>query len=255
MGVSNKTPEFIKMNPLRKQKTLQNSSNDYSKIVDFYVNFLPLNFVFSENGLVAHKDGKLIIFTLNLYRSLVKLMSLKLKYAHSIHGLIIIVLQMNVHEFINFTLHYIANLDIPIKRRTFIEFRNGMLNVSPIGQNCNQEERDEFERYDMVHNIRPKMVLVLRERFAHLNLTFSIGGQISFDVCIYANICGYMYLYWFDTFSLFHFCLWTSKETTDDITPQAKNLHQIATKSKDNSVDSNFFSFRSKLWFQTTIKK
>ena len=26
------------------------------------------------------------------------------------------------------------------------------------------------------------MVSVLREKFAHLNLTFSIGGQISFDV-------------------------------------------------------------------------
>ncbi|EOA27772.1 hypothetical protein CARUB_v10023927mg [Capsella rubella] len=85
-------------------------------------------------------------------------------------------------ELINFTLHYIADLDIPIKRGTFIEFRNGMLNVSPIGRNCSQEERDEFERYDKVQNIRPKMVAELRERFAHLNLTFSIGGQISFDV-------------------------------------------------------------------------
>ncbi|XP_048611270.1 phosphomannomutase isoform X2 [Brassica napus] len=83
-------------------------------------------------------------------------------------------------ELINFTLHYIADLDIPIKRGTFIEFRNGMINVSPIGRNCSQEERDEFERYDKVHNIRPKMVAELRVRFAHL--TFSIGGQISFDV-------------------------------------------------------------------------
>ncbi|KAI7736544.1 hypothetical protein M8C21_020618 [Ambrosia artemisiifolia] len=32
-----------------------------------------------------------------------------------------------------------------------------------------------------VHNIRTKMVEVLREKFAHLKLTFSIGGQISFD--------------------------------------------------------------------------
>lgn len=32
------------------------------------------------------------------------------------------------------------------------------------------------------HNIRPKMVEVWREKFAHLNLTYSIGGQISFDV-------------------------------------------------------------------------
>ncbi|CAL5397876.1 unnamed protein product [Camellia sinensis] len=74
------------------------------------------DYVFAENGLVAHKDGKLF----------------------------------GTQEFINFTLHYIANLDIPIKRGTFIEFRSGMLNVSPIGRNCSQEERDEFEKYDKV---------------------------------------------------------------------------------------------------------
>jgi hypothetical protein len=57
-------------------------------------------------------------------------------------------------RFINFVLHYIADLDIPIKRGTFIEFRNGMLNVSPIGRNCSQEERDEFEVYDKTANVR-----------------------------------------------------------------------------------------------------
>lgn len=38
-------------------------------------------------------------------------------------------------------------------RGTFVEFRMGMLNVSPIGRNCSQEERDEFERYDKVLHI------------------------------------------------------------------------------------------------------
>lgn len=28
-----------------------------------------------------------------------------------------------------------------------------MLNVSPIGRNCSQEERDEFEKYDKVQTI------------------------------------------------------------------------------------------------------
>lgn len=50
-----------------------------------------------------------------------------------------------LQELINFILIYIANLKIPVKRGTFIEFRAGMLNVSPIGRNCSQEERDEFE--------------------------------------------------------------------------------------------------------------
>ena len=49
-------------------------------------------------------------------------------------------------KLINFTLHYIADLDIPQKRGTFIEFRKGMLNISPIGRNCNREERNAFEQ-------------------------------------------------------------------------------------------------------------
>ena len=57
-----------------------------------------------------------------------------------------------------------------------------MINVSPIGRNCSQSEREEFERYDAIHNIRTTMVDVLRTEFADLNLTYSIGGQISFDV-------------------------------------------------------------------------
>ncbi|EYU35072.1 hypothetical protein MIMGU_mgv1a011444mg [Erythranthe guttata] len=118
------------------------------------------DYVFAENGLVAYKDGKLI-----------GTQSLKTHLGEE-----------KLQEIINFVLHYIADLDIPIKRGTFIEFRSGMLNVSPIGRNCSQVERDEFEKYDKVHNIRPKMVSVLREKFAHFNLTFSIGGQISFDV-------------------------------------------------------------------------
>ncbi|XP_038682405.1 phosphomannomutase-like [Tripterygium wilfordii] len=158
------TPEMIEfMQELQKNVTVGIvGGSDLSKISEqlgkTVVN--DYDYVFSENGLVAHKDGKLI-----------GTQSLK-----SFLG------EEKLKEFINFTLHYIADLDIQIKRGTFIEFRSGMLNVSPIGRNCSQEERDEFERYDKVHNVRPKMVAVLREKFSHLNLTFSIGGQISFDV-------------------------------------------------------------------------
>jgi phosphomannomutase len=57
-----------------------------------------------------------------------------------------------------------------------------MINVSPIGRNCSKEERNDYEKYDLEHNIRKTFVSVLQEKFAHLNLTYSIGGQISFDV-------------------------------------------------------------------------
>jgi phosphomannomutase len=73
----------------------------------------------------------------------------------------------NIKSLVNFVLHYIADLDIPIKRYvlstylrvtliffshrgTFIEFRSGMLNVSPIGRNCSREERNAYEKFDLV---------------------------------------------------------------------------------------------------------
>lgn len=118
------------------------------------------DYVFSENGLVAFKEGAtLATQSLKAHLGEAKLKSL-----------------------INFILHYVADLDIPIKRGTFIEFRAGMMNVSPIGRNCSQSERVEFEKYDLANNIRKDFVAALQAKFADLNLTYSIGGQISFDV-------------------------------------------------------------------------
>ena len=84
--------------------------------------------------------------------------------------------------FINFCLRYIADLDIPIKRGTFVEFRSGMLNVSPIGRNCSQQERCDFEAFDKQHKIRETFIAALKTAFPSLGLKYSIGGQISFDV-------------------------------------------------------------------------
>lgn len=39
---------------------------------------------------------------------------------------------------------------LPTHRGTFIEFRNGMLNISPIGRSCTPEERIEFSELDKV---------------------------------------------------------------------------------------------------------
>ncbi|KAA8516014.1 hypothetical protein F0562_019193 [Nyssa sinensis] len=93
------------------------------------------DYVFAENGLVAYKDGKLI-----------GTQSLK-----SFLG------EEKLKEFINFTLHYIADLDIPIKRGTFIDMTR-------------------FTIYAQ------KWYLCFARSLHTLNLTFSIGGQISFDV-------------------------------------------------------------------------
>jgi phosphomannomutase len=57
-----------------------------------------------------------------------------------------------------------------------------MFNISPIGRNCTRDERNDYERYDLEHKVRETMVAAMRQEFAaDLDLTYSIGGQISFD--------------------------------------------------------------------------
>ncbi|EJU03614.1 eukaryotic phosphomannomutase [Dacryopinax primogenitus] len=115
---------------------------------------------FAENGLVAYKLGKPL----------------------GTNSFIKQVGEEPYKKLVNFILRYLSEIDIPIKRGTFVEFRNGMINVSPIGRNATVQERIDFQAYDKVHGVREAMVNVLREKFADYGLTFSIGGQISFDV-------------------------------------------------------------------------
>lgn len=86
-----------------------------------------------------------------------------------------------------------------MKRGTFVEFRMGMINVSPIGRNCSQEERDEFEKYDHIHKIRETFVRKLRAEFPDYNLTFSIGGQVRQALVVTARSC--WYVAWTDSLS------------------------------------------------------
>ena len=85
-------------------------------------------------------------------------------------------------RFINFVLRYIADLELPFKRGTFIEYRNGMLNITPIGRQCSKQERQVFSDYDKKHHVRKTMIDVLKEEFHDVDLSYAIGGQISFDV-------------------------------------------------------------------------
>lgn len=77
----------------------------------------------------------------------------------------------NYKKLAKFILHYIADLDIPIKRGTFIEFRNGMINVSPIGRNASNQERGEYEKYDLEHKIRATFIEAMKKEFPDLGLT------------------------------------------------------------------------------------
>ena len=69
-----------------------------------------------------------------------------------------------------------SKLNLPVKRGTFIEFRTGLINVSPIGRGCNQVERDVFEEYDKCYKIRETFIENLKKEFPNLGLIYSIGN-------------------------------------------------------------------------------
>ena len=132
-------------------------------------NFHLFKWRFSENGLLGYKEDKCIH-----KRSFVDTMT-----------------DFHFKKFINICLSVLAETDCPIKRGTFIEYRNGMVNISPVGRACSQQERDSFEEYDSNHKVREQMIIKIKYLWAtYLSdnklelpiLKFSIGGQISFDV-------------------------------------------------------------------------
>lgn len=122
--------------------------------------FEKFKYVCAENGLIAYKEGT----------------QLPTETIQSAVG------EEALQELINFCLKYISELPLPFKRGTFIEFRTGMLNVSPVGRNCTPKERLQFYEYDIENQVRQKFIHALKKEFPDLALTYSIGGQISFDV-------------------------------------------------------------------------
>lgn len=123
------------------------------------------DYVFAENGLVANKNGQFL----------------------EKQSILNYIGEEKLQTFINFCLGYMSTLKLPAKRGNFIEFRNGLINVCPVGRSCSQAERDNFAAYDKEHNVRRKFIDELEKRFGQasdnpLGLVYIIGGQISFDV-------------------------------------------------------------------------
>ena len=118
------------------------------------------DYAFSENGLTAYRLGKEL----------------------ASQSFIDWIGEEQYNKLAKFILQYLANIDLPKRRGTFLEFRNGMINVSPIGRNASTAERNEFEKFDKEHQVRAKFVEALKKELPNLALTYSIGGQISFDV-------------------------------------------------------------------------
>jgi len=122
--------------------------------------FDEFDYGFAENGVIAYKLGK----------------------ALPSQSFLTFLGEKKYKPLVNFILHYIADLDIPIKRGTFIEFRTGMVNVSPLGRNATYQERLDFYALDAKMGYRIALVKALQQKFPDYGLTYSIGGQISIDI-------------------------------------------------------------------------
>lgn len=140
---------FVGGSDLAKQK--EQIGDDVLDLVDF---------AFSENGLVSFRRGAALPTS-----SFVELLG-----------------EDRYQQLVNFILGYLSTLELPFKRGTFIEFRRGMINVSPVGRNCSTAERDAFERFDLATGTRKKLADAILTRFPEYGLIASIGGQISFDL-------------------------------------------------------------------------
>lgn len=91
--------------------------------------------------------------------------------------------EQNYKTLINEILLLLAQSDCPVKRGAFVELRQSMLNISPVGRSCSTAERLEFFEFDKVNKVRQKIADSINERFgASMNIQCSIGGQISIDI-------------------------------------------------------------------------
>ncbi|KAF8315438.1 eukaryotic phosphomannomutase [Clavulina sp. PMI_390] len=161
------SPEMLEtLREVRKKAVIGSlGGSDFVKIAEqLETDGVPLtekfDYCFAENGLTAYKLGKQLPS-----QSFIKFIG-----------------EERYKPLVNFILHYLADMDVPVKRGTFVEFRNGMINVSPIGRNATTQERNDFEKFDLEHGLRKKFVEALKAKFPDYGLTYSIGGQISFDV-------------------------------------------------------------------------
>ena len=68
----------------------------------------------------------------------------------------------------------------PIKTSTHIEVRTGMINLSTVGRDCTQEQREQYFKWDQVNKEREVLRMLIEKEFDDLQV--SIGGQISIDI-------------------------------------------------------------------------
>jgi phosphomannomutase len=74
----------------------------------------------------------------------------------------------------------LSNSSYPHRYCNHIEDRGSMVNFSIVGRNCNQEQREEYYKWDKEKGERKIIAQAIKEKFPDLDAV--IGGQISIDI-------------------------------------------------------------------------
>ncbi len=77
-------------------------------------------------------------------------------------------------------LEFVMYSECPKQFSNHIEERIGLVNFSPIGRDCPQEERERYYKWDTKTKERETFCRMIEEKFPELEAT--VGGQISIDI-------------------------------------------------------------------------
>ncbi len=100
-------------------------------------------YIFLENGLVSYCDNEIF---------------------HN-NSMINILGEKNNTKLINICLREILNCDYLVKRGHFIESKNNMIMISPIGFNCSEKIITEFSKHDLIYNYRINMIECIKSKW------------------------------------------------------------------------------------------
>ena len=91
--------------------------------------------------------------------------------------------ERDLQHAVDLCLRWIAKTRLPFKRGHFIDFRHGLIYVTPIGAQCSASERERFARLDSMHGFRLQLLRHLRgdDRFAR-RFQCVLGGQIGVGI-------------------------------------------------------------------------
>jgi phosphomannomutase len=90
--------------------------------------------------------------------------------------------QADLNHIVTRLLAMAANNHTKYKTGTFVEWRDSQINFSLIGRNCDQNQRDDYAKWDEKSGERNKAIEQLEKDFKGWGLSFRKGGQISIDI-------------------------------------------------------------------------